>query len=111
MQSCKKISGNSATHNGGDMYNVFPEQIILISTHATHKGSDPLTRCELSQIPKFQLTPPIRAATYNYIIIYRRKEISTHATHKGGDTAEDEGEIIIYISTHAAHKGGDIIII
>ena len=36
----QKISGNSAAHKGGDMYNVFPEQIILISTHATHKGGD-----------------------------------------------------------------------
>ena len=59
----QKISGTSATHKGGDMYNVFPEQIILISTHATHKGGD------------LNITA----------LIYTDFPISTHATHKGGD--------------------------
>ena len=79
---------------------------------------------------KFQLTPPIRAATDLYITAWENQHISTHATHKGGDYMLLRNVYIAskfqltppiraatischityckrYISTHATHKGGD----
>ena len=79
----------------------------------------------------FQLTPPIRAATIDFLFCSWLSLISTHATHKGGDSANVVTDLIIMqfqltppiraathmtvparpsdiISTHATHKGGDV---
>ena len=80
MQSCKKISGNSATHKGGDMITQITMMLKAISTHATHKDGDDDKFEFYSQMITFQLTPPMWVATKCGKDDQDLESISTHAS-------------------------------
>ena len=53
------------------------------SHHPCGRRRQAKKRCGIGEV--FQLTPPIRVATYKRYTTPPKKPISTHATHKGGD--------------------------
>ena len=68
---------------------------------ATPKGSEAVL------MPKFQSTPPVKAATIVYLNISSPVEISIHAAREGGDKQQDNPPTVLSISIHAAREGGD----
>ena len=112
MQSCKKISDNSATYKGGDTIGISSENRLksFQLTPPIRVATRVRAASDLIAV-SFQLTPPMWVATRDKSKVTAPADISTHATHKGGDFRKfDSQKPSCSISTHTTHVGGDIII-
>src|ERR1035441_1598113 len=58
-------------------------------------------------LPKFQSTPPARAATATMDSWYMRSPVSIHAAREGGDGLHAQAAAFQSVSIHAAREGGD----
>ena len=104
---------------------------FAISIHAAREGGDDGKRWYNLGIPKFQSTPPVKAATGRFGFDYADADISIHAAREGGDPgyryasntelafqstppvkAATLGTLFpastVAISIHAAREGGDL---
>ena len=56
---------------------------------------------------RFQSTPPVKAATSEFVATLLLSAISIHAAREGGDEINDRQTFGHWISIHAAREGGD----
>ena len=58
--------------------------------------------------PRFQSTPPVKAATGKVVPAVHQAFISIHAAREGGDCHSLRPHPVSLISIHAAREGGDV---
>ena len=97
-----------AAREGGDIYALIDDlEEFVISIHAAREGGDIKDGGTSVTVPRFQSTPPVKAATF--CVQFRRlpEDISIHAAREGGDYLLCVLSVLCYISIHAAREGGD----
>ena len=75
-----------AAREGGDIYALIDDlEEFVISIHAAREGGDIKDGGTSVTVPRFQSTPPVKAATF--CVQFRRlpEDISIHAAREGGD--------------------------
>ena len=84
---CPRISIHAA-REGGDARGLDYIFNLFISIHAAREGGDAWAEVFLPDVPKFQSTPPVKAATAWTNLVTGIANISIHAAREGGDGAK-----------------------
>ena len=74
-----------AAREGGDFFVISAERLIYISIHAAREGGDFQFFAFAPRRDQFQSTPPVKAATFFFLIRQPEPPISIHAAREGGD--------------------------
>ena len=74
-----------AAREGGDRVQKYLHRLIAISIHAAREGGDLRVPLFTTLNKLFQSTPPVKAATDDYVVHLHCLPISIHAAREGGD--------------------------
>ena len=80
-----------------------------ISIHAAREGGDIHGTCPSTEVPQFQSTPPVKAATQNALKKQQKASFQSTPPVKAATLKSAGAQKAPKISIHAAREGGDLV--